>query len=172
MVQFNQILASLISKKVMHLFVIILTDFEPVIRLASKESGFLLVAETNQILMMDPRNSSGAVPVMSGLDRVLDVDCATSNGSVFVFWVDSVQQVIAKKLLDPLAVAEVIATNVSRPYGIAVDWIGGLVFFTEQAQDFIGVVSMDGDYSLPVLLLDAQDNPGPIAVDPERGYSD
>jgi sugar lactone lactonase YvrE len=133
--------------------------------------GYLLIAEASQIAMMDPFKFSSPVPVVRGLHRVINVDCALSNGSIIAFWVDSVQQVIAKKqLLVDVQATEVIAANVTKPYGIAVDWMGSMIFFTEQSQDFIGVVSMNGDYILPVVYLGVQDDPGPIAVDPERGW--
>lgn len=142
----------------------------PTSRTKLPPAGFLLVSESTQIRVIDPDSSSPVFSAITGLGRVVDVDYDAVSGKVF--WVDSVQKVLAKQSLNASvrsASAKVIATNLTAPYGIAVDWIGSLVFFTEQSQDFIGVVSMDGAYAMPVLLLESVDNPGPIAVDPERG---
>ena len=64
---------------------------------------------------------------------------------------------------------EVLLRNLSQPEGIAVDWIGRKVYYTDGGLNRIGVVTMDGQQH--VVLLRNLSSPRAIVVDPEKGYS-
>ena len=52
------------------------------------------------------------------------------------------------------------------PDGIAVDWIGENVYFTESRGSRIDVVNLDGQYRH--IVVDKLGSPRGLAVDPER----
>ena len=142
----------------------------PVASTPSPPVGFLVVSETSVIELLDTKTFKPVYRTIEGLQRVVNVDCDMSTQQLF--WVDSLQHWVAKQSLNSSSMngtRKVIAKSVSVPYGIAVDWIGKQIFFTDQALDFIGVVSMDGLYAMAIPMLSVA-SPTSIALDPEKGY--
>ena len=62
-----------------------------------------------------------------------------------------------------------MSTEVDHPDGIAVDWIGRNLYWTDTGTDRIEVARLNGT-SRKVLLSDNLDEPRAVALDPVNGY--
>ena len=61
-----------------------------------------------------------------------------------------------------------VSTEVNHPDGIAVDWIGRNLYWTDTGTDRIEVARLNGT-SRKVLISEGLDEPRAITLDPERG---
>eukprot|EP00118_Oscarella_pearsei_P028654 m.2638 g.2638 ORF g.2638 m.2638 type:complete len:1003 (+) comp8812_c0_seq1:275-3283(+) len=130
-------------------------------------SDFLLVSERYEIRGLSLANGSApdVIQPVGGLGAGVAVDFSADTDEIV--WSDVVA--------DKLSVVHKNGTNrrtilQSVPYtdGLAVDWVGGIVYFTDKELDVIGVVSLVGDN--PRLLVDTGlEEPRSIALDPEGG---
>lgn len=61
-----------------------------------------------------------------------------------------------------------MATGIDVVEDIAVDWVGGNLYWTDYGMETIEVVTLDGDYRM-VLFSENITNPRAIEVDPRDG---
>ena len=61
-----------------------------------------------------------------------------------------------------------VSTEVNHPDGIAVDWIGRNLYWTDTGTDRIEVARLNGT-ARKVLISEGLDEPRAICLDPERG---
>ncbi|XP_071822844.1 low-density lipoprotein receptor-related protein 2-like isoform X2 [Apostichopus japonicus] len=127
--------------------------------------------------------------VVFGEGKIQSLDFMTHTGAVY--WTDSSLKVIKRVRLpflgDGQGTAEVVVSNrvLDQPTGIAIDWLGGNIYWTDAGasrdgrskrdvdllsvnRPRISVSKLDGRY-IRVLLLDGLDNLGYIAVNPRKG---
>lgn len=64
---------------------------------------------------------------------------------------------------------DVISTGLVQPDGLACDWIGKKIYWTDSEANHIAVSELDGR-ARTVLVWDQVDRPRAIAVDPIRRY--
>uniref|UniRef100_A0A914CL48 Uncharacterized protein n=1 Tax=Acrobeloides nanus TaxID=290746 RepID=A0A914CL48_9BILA len=64
--------------------------------------------------------------------------------------------------------AVLVELNISSTYGLAVDWIHGLLFWTDYYLGTINVMDLNTKQN-KVLFAEDINNPGAIAVDPSKG---
>lgn len=62
-----------------------------------------------------------------------------------------------------------VKTEVDHPDGIAVDWIGRNLYWTDTGTDRIEVSRLNGT-SRKILISENLDEPRALCLDPERGY--
>lgn len=62
-----------------------------------------------------------------------------------------------------------IDTEVDHPDGMAVDWIGRNLYWTDTGTDRIEVARLNGT-SRRILISENLDEPRALCLDPERGY--
>lgn len=61
-----------------------------------------------------------------------------------------------------------VRTEVDHPDGIAIDWIGRNLYWTDTGMDRIEVVRLNGS-ARKVLIADQLDEPRAICLDPQSG---
>ena len=95
------------------------------------------------------------------------VDYHIASGSIY--WTDSRRHAIQSgDLLGNSAAADVLEDPLIGPEGIAVDWVGGNLYFTDTIMKAIKVISLDGS-KIRLLFFHHVVNPRAIVIDPERG---
>jgi hypothetical protein len=66
-------------------------------------------------------------------------------------------------------VKDVVTEEIESPYGIAVDWIYDLLYWTDSRYDHIQVSRLVGTGRRTIVKDDSLDEPRVIVVDPIRG---
>ena len=84
------------------------------------------------------------------------------------YWTDQVKGIF-KVFLNGSDVEGVITTNVDHPDGLAVDWLGRNLYWTDTGTDRIEVAKLDGS-SRKVLISRFLDEPRDITLDPIHGW--
>ena len=81
-----------------------------------------------------------------------------------LFWSDVSQRVIKKIDLNTGHVTDVVTKDLGQVEGLAVDWVGGVLYWTDYLNERIEVAGLDGSNRM-VLLSENHENPRDIAVD-------
>lgn len=72
------------------------------------------------------------------------------------------------KILEVVLVQVVIGTSLESPAGLALDWVGKNLYWTDAGNDRIEVSRLDGSMRT-VLIWQGLDVPRDIVVDPRSG---
>ena len=87
----------------------------------------------------------------------------------YIFWIDVSEQTIFGCSLKNVCKPEIIVSDdVSRPEGLAVDWLTRKLYWTDYDLKQVSVSSINGKYR-KILISRNVDNPRAIAVDPKAG---
>ena len=128
----------------------------------------LLYANRRDIRMVDAGSpQSNATVVMSGLEDAAALDFLYDEE--VIFWTDvSLEVIQAASFSDPQTKWDVITTGLVSPDGLACDWLGKKLYWTDSDTNRIEVSNLDGSYR-KVLFWQGLDQPRAIALDPENG---
>ena len=85
-----------------------------------------------------------------------------------VFWTDQVRGIF-NVFLNGSGLQEVVTSQVDHPDGLAVDWLGRNLYWTDTGTDRIEVANLDGT-SRKVLISRYLDEPRDITLDPIHGW--
>jgi low density lipoprotein receptor-related protein 5/6 len=86
-----------------------------------------------------------------------------------LFWTDvSLGKILRKSLKKDSKVEAVVSVGLSRPEGIAIDWVTKKIYWTDSNLKLIEVVNLDGT-ERSVLFWEDLDQPRAIVVDPSHG---
>ena len=108
--------------------------------------------------------------VVGGLEDAAAVDFVYGATSV-VYWTDVSQEAINRVTMigsSAPAVEVVVSTGLLSPDGLACDWVGRKLYWTDSGVKRIEVSDLDGSMR-KVLFWDALDQPRAIALFPQRG---
>ena len=115
--------------------------------------------------------------IVSGLEDAAAVDFvygAADGPASMVYWTDTSQETIKRVTLATSpslgtpAVDVVVSTGLISPDGVACDWIGRKLYWTDSGVKRIEVSDLEGRMR-KVLFWDLLDQPRAIAVFPQRG---
>eukprot|EP00118_Oscarella_pearsei_P003572 m.14893 g.14893 ORF g.14893 m.14893 type:complete len:724 (+) comp26030_c0_seq4:316-2487(+) len=132
-------------------------------------TDFLLISERYRLrgLSLSSGSSPDVITPVSGLASGVAVDFSAKTKELL--WSDVFAKTISAADYTNSSKRRTILQKLSVPDGIAVDWVGQNVYFTDTGLDVIGVVGLDGNF--PRIIIDASlDQPRAIVVDPEDGY--
>ena len=129
------------------------------------------MATENSIHLLSVVNDSSTdlVTPLSGLSRAVALDYGTELDRVF--WTDVNDHAIFQAFVSVSRIenaTSLLFQDLGVPDGLAWDWIGQNVFYTDAGLDRIGVVAVFGLYHAPVIAHDL-DEPRAIALDPLAG---
>uniref|UniRef100_A0AAY4EDX3 EGF-like domain-containing protein n=1 Tax=Denticeps clupeoides TaxID=299321 RepID=A0AAY4EDX3_9TELE len=111
-----------------------------------------------------------ATVVVSGLEDAAAVDYVHAQG--LVYWSDVSEEAIKRTFFNQSGASGVQTTVVSglaSPDGLACDWLGNKLYWTDSETNRIEVAELDGSLR-KVLFWQDLDQPRAISLDPGRGY--
>ncbi|KAL4225758.1 Low-density lipoprotein receptor-related protein 6 [Mactra antiquata] len=130
----------------------------------------LLFANRKDIRLVNVTDRNPNVSVVIGnLDDAAAVDFMYSLG--YIFWTDIDLEVIQRAVINRIQETKVgiITTGLVSPDGLACDWVGNKLYWTDAEKNRIEVSNLDGTYR-KVLYWQNLDQPRAIALDPYEGY--
>lgn len=136
---------------------------------SSVASPFLLFANRRDVRLVDAGGTKlESTVVVSGLEDAAAVDFQYSQG--IVFWTDVSEEAIKQTYINQTGnvVQNVIISGLVSPDGLACDWIGKKLYWTDSETNRIEVANLNGT-SRKVLFWQDLDQPRAIALDPAHG---
>ncbi|XP_019639752.1 PREDICTED: low-density lipoprotein receptor-related protein 6-like [Branchiostoma belcheri] len=133
-------------------------------------SDFLLVADSQLNAIFQINVTSGAkvnLPLGHLVHPVaLDYDPETD----YVYWADPLHRKISRVHRNGSGSVEDVATDgVLSPLGLALDLVGGNIYWTDSGRDVISVAKLDGMFAKD-LISEQLDQPHGLVLDPQNGY--
>lgn len=117
---------------------------------------------------MDAGGTKGnSTVVVSGLEDAAAVDFVFSRG--LIYWSDVSEEAI--KRIDfnkTVSNQDVVISGLVSPDGLACDWLGEKLYWTDSETNRIEVANLDGSLR-KVIFWQELDQPRAIALDPTRG---
>ncbi|CAL8405177.1 unnamed protein product [Arctogadus glacialis] len=132
----------------------------------------LLYANRRDLRLVDAAHGkANATVVVGGLEDAAAVDYVYARG--LVYWSDVSEEAIKCTAFNrsgdssaPQTV--VVVSGLASPDGLACDWLGGKLYWTDSETNRVEVAELDGSLR-KVLFWRELDQPRAIALDPERG---
>ncbi|KAH8026378.1 hypothetical protein HPB51_020362 [Rhipicephalus microplus] len=119
-----------------------------------------------RLLELDGRRANGSRVLVDGLEDAAALDFLYEGG--LVFWTDVGLEVIRRRSLDGLTDLTVASMGVVSPDGLACDWVGHKLYWTDSETNRLEVAELDGSHR-KVLLWRDLDQPRAIALVPTDG---
>lgn len=132
-------------------------------------SPLLLFANRRDVRLVDAGGVKlESTAVVSGLEDAAAVDFQFSKGTVY--WTDVSEEAIKQTYLNQTgpAVQHVVISGLVSPDGLACDWVGKKLYWTDSETNRIEVANLNGT-SRKVLFWQDLDQPRAIALDPAHG---
>ncbi|KAH3884133.1 hypothetical protein DPMN_008105 [Dreissena polymorpha] len=137
----------------------------------SRGNPQLLLANRKDIRLINITSSGKAnvSVILNHLDDALGVDFLYTEG--YVFWTDINLEMIKRAVINRTqpTIKGIITTGLVSPDGLACDWIGKKLYWTDAETNRIEVSDLDGNYR-KVLYWQNLDQPRAIALDPYHGF--
>ncbi|CAH1258892.1 LRP6 [Branchiostoma lanceolatum] len=130
----------------------------------------LLFANRRDVRIIDagPGRGHNSTVVVSNLEDAAALDFIYDQN--VIYWTDVSLEMIKMIYTNGSGiVTDVISTGLVSPDGLACDWIGRKLYWTDSETNRIEVSNLDGT-SRKVLFWEELDQPRAIALDPARGY--
>ncbi|XP_051546501.1 low-density lipoprotein receptor-related protein 6-like isoform X1 [Myxocyprinus asiaticus] len=131
----------------------------------------LLYANRRDLRLVDAAHGrANATVVIGGLEDAAAVDYVYAQG--LIFWSDVSEEAIKRTVFNgsiPSGMQTTVVSNLASPDGLACDWIGNKLYWTDSETNRIEVSELDGTFR-KVLFWQDLDQPRAIALDPGRGY--
>lgn len=134
-----------------------------------KASPLLLFANRRDVRLVDAGGvKMEATVVVSGLEDAAAVDFLYSQS--VIYWTDVSEEAIKQTYFNQSGnlVQSVIVSGLLSPDGLACDWIGKKLYWTDSETNRIEVANLNGT-SRKVLFWQDLDQPRAIALDPAHG---
>ncbi|MBN3278517.1 LRP6 protein, partial [Polyodon spathula] len=129
----------------------------------------LLYANRRDLRLVDAASGKGnATVVVGGLEDAAAVDFIYSMG--LIYWSDVSEESIKRIVFNQTAsLQNVVISGLVSPDGLACDWLGKKLYWTDSETNRIEVSNLDGSLR-KVLFWQDMDQPRAITLDPARGY--
>ncbi|XP_051792956.1 low-density lipoprotein receptor-related protein 6 isoform X4 [Acanthochromis polyacanthus] len=130
----------------------------------------LLYANRRDLRIVDAAHEkSNATVVVGGLEDAAAVDYVFSQG--LIYWSDVSEEAIKRTFFNQSGggAVQTVVPGLASPDGLACDWLGRKLYWTDSETNRIEVSELDGSLR-KVLFWQELDQPRAIALDPERGF--
>ncbi|KAK5896343.1 hypothetical protein CgunFtcFv8_009955 [Champsocephalus gunnari] len=130
----------------------------------------LLYANRRDLRLVDAAHEKhNSSVVVGGLEDAAAVDYIYDQG--LIYWSDVSEEAIKRTVFNQsgASVVQTVVPGLVSPDGIACDWRGRKLYWTDSETNRIEVSELDGKLR-KVLFWQELDQPRAIALDPERGY--
>lgn len=114
------------------------------------------------------QDKANATVVVGGLEDAAAVDYVYSQG--LIYWSDVSEEAIKRTIFNQSGAHSVqtVIAGLASPDGLACDWLGSKLYWTDSETNRIEVAELDGSMR-KILFWQELDQPRAIALDPERG---
>ncbi|XP_039594902.1 low-density lipoprotein receptor-related protein 5 isoform X2 [Polypterus senegalus] len=132
-------------------------------------SPLLLFANRRDVRLVDVGEAKPeSTVVVSGLEDAAAVDFLHSEG--LIYWTDVSEEAIKQTFFNQSGnVQKVVVSGLHSPDGLACDWLGKKLYWTDSETNRIEVANLNGTIRR-VLFWQDLDQPRAIALDPAHGY--
>ncbi|XP_014786530.1 low-density lipoprotein receptor-related protein 6 [Octopus bimaculoides] len=131
-------------------------------------SPLLLFANRKDVRLVDAADSQNSSVIISGLEDAAAVDFFYAENSVF--WTDVSLEMIKRTYINGSQTStNVITFGLLSPDGLALDWLGKKLYWTDSETNRIEVSNLNGSFR-KILFWENLDQPRAIALDPLNGY--
>ncbi|CAH2276476.1 low-density lipo receptor-related 6 isoform X1 [Pelobates cultripes] len=131
-------------------------------------SPILLYANRNDLRLVDANGMKNSTVVVSGQEDAAAVDFLFFRG--LIYWSDVSEEAIKRIHFNKTgSTQDVVISGLLSPDGLACDWLGEKLYWTDSETNRIEVSNLDGSLR-KVLFWQELDQPRAIALDPIRGY--
>uniref|UniRef100_A0A671WU01 Low density lipoprotein receptor-related protein 6 n=1 Tax=Sparus aurata TaxID=8175 RepID=A0A671WU01_SPAAU len=130
----------------------------------------LLYANRRDLRLVDAAHEkANATVVVGGLEDAAAVDYVYAQG--LIYWSDVSEEAIKRTVFNQSGASAIqtVVPGLASPDGLACDWLGSKLYWTDSETNRIEVAELDGTLR-KVLFWQELDQPRAIALDPERGY--
>ncbi|XP_051275738.1 low-density lipoprotein receptor-related protein 6 isoform X2 [Dicentrarchus labrax] len=130
----------------------------------------LLYANRRDLRLVDAAHEkANATVVVGGLEDAAAVDYVYAQG--LIYWSDVSEEAIKRTVFNQSGASaiQIVVPGLASPDGLACDWLGSKLYWTDSETNRIEVAELDGSLR-KVLFWQELDQPRAIALDPERGY--
>jgi len=136
----------------------------------------LLYANRKNVCLVDVEAAqTNSTVIVGGLEDAAAVDFLYGPNSGVIYWTDVSQEAIKRVTWPPPVssgsspqIEVVVSTGLISPDGLACDWIGRKLYWTDSGIKRIEVSDLDGRMR-KVLFWDILDQPRAMALYPQRG---
>uniref|UniRef100_A0AAY4BNP3 EGF-like domain-containing protein n=1 Tax=Denticeps clupeoides TaxID=299321 RepID=A0AAY4BNP3_9TELE len=138
-------------------------------RVMVKSSPWLLFANRRDVRLVDAEvGRTESAVVVSDLEDAAAVDFLYSEG--LIFWTDVSEEAIKQTYYNQSTKwQKVVVSGLDSPDGLACDWLGRKLYWTDSETDRIEVANLDGT-SRKVLFWQDLDQPRAIALNPAHRH--
>ncbi|XP_076088432.1 low-density lipoprotein receptor-related protein 2-like [Mytilus galloprovincialis] len=127
---------------------------------------YLVVTSQNELVKGDPSLQHYVSMPMPGVRSMTGLDVHIADNRVY--FSDSSQKKIYRVQTDGSNLTEVFPVGINVVEDLAVDWIGGNLYWNDYVLETIEVARLDGSYKT-ILFSENITNPRGIGVDPRQG---
>lgn len=133
-----------------------------------KASPLLLYANRRDLRLVDAADvTENATIVVGGLEDAAALDFVFIHG--LIYWSDVSEEAIKRTEFNQSgSVQNIVISGLLSPDGLACDWLGEKLYWTDSETNRIEVSNLDGSLR-KVLFWQELDQPRAIALDPTRG---
>ncbi|OXB80251.1 UNVERIFIED_CONTAM: hypothetical protein H355_009971 [Colinus virginianus] len=134
-----------------------------------RAAPLLLYANRRDLRLVDAANGKeNATVIVGGLEDAAAVDFVFIKG--LIYWSDVSEEAIKRTEFNKSgSVQNVVISGLMSPDGLACDWLGEKLYWTDSETNRIEVSNLDGSLR-KVLFWQELDQPRAIALDPARGF--
>ncbi|KAM9388480.1 low-density lipoprotein receptor-related protein 6 isoform 5-T5 [Phaethornis superciliosus] len=134
-----------------------------------RAAPLLLYANRRDLRLVDAANGKeNATVIVGGLEDAAAVDFLFVKG--LIYWSDVSEEAIKRTEFNKSgSVQNVVISGLLSPDGLACDWLGEKLYWTDSETNRIEVSNLDGSLR-KVLFWQELDQPRAIALDPARGF--
>ncbi|KAM9292675.1 low-density lipoprotein receptor-related protein 6 isoform 5-T5 [Morus bassanus] len=134
-----------------------------------RAAPLLLYANRRDLRLVDAANGKeNATVIVGGLEDAAAVDFVFVKG--LIYWSDVSEEAIKRTEFNKSgSVQNVVISGLLSPDGLACDWLGEKLYWTDSETNRIEVSNLDGSLR-KVLFWQELDQPRAIALDPARGF--
>ncbi|XP_070804169.1 low-density lipoprotein receptor-related protein 6 isoform X5 [Pituophis catenifer annectens] len=135
----------------------------------ARASPLLLYANRRDLRLVDAADvTENATIVVGGLEDAAALDFVFIHG--LIYWSDVSEEAIkCTKFNQSGSVQNIVISGLLSPDGLACDWLGEKLYWTDSETNRIEVSNLDGSLR-KVLFWQELDQPRAIALDPVRGF--
>ncbi|XP_014669426.1 PREDICTED: low-density lipoprotein receptor-related protein 2-like isoform X2 [Priapulus caudatus] len=125
----------------------------------------IIYSRRAEIVLMD-RNANHIMNIATNHTYAVGVDYHYTMGKIF--FSDYDEKKIYSVNIDGTDEKEVISVGLQNPVGLAVDWVGNNLYYTDRTGKRIEVSDLEGKYRS--VLITGLEGPMDVVVDPSTGY--